>query len=121
MCADRQLEAQITENKQILQHIVRGVLYLAKQGVALRGDPESLEGDKNPGNFLALAKVFSENDSSLRQHLNRPRMRNATYLSPESQNDIIEVLGFDIAHGDLVEEVKQAKFFCVLADEVFPS
>ena len=34
------------------------------------------------------------------------------------QNDIIDVIGFDIIRASIVKEVKEAKFFAVLADEV---
>ena len=65
-----------------------------------------------------LLKCFSESDSILFDHLNKPRARNATYISPRSQNEIINVIGHDIILANIVAEVKQSKFYSVLADEV---
>ena len=67
---------------------------------------------------MALLKVFAETDSVLHAHLHRPRARNATYLSPKSQNDIIEVIGFDVIRTSIVTEVRNAVFYSILADEV---
>ena len=61
---------------------------------------------------------FSESDSILFDHLNKPRAKNATYISPRSQNEIINVIGHDIILANIVAEAKQSKFYSVLADEV---
>ena len=60
----------------------------------------------NPGNFLALLRYFAENDSALQAHLQKPQAKNATYLSPSSQNDIIDVIGLDYIRGNIVAEIK---------------
>jgi hypothetical protein len=39
-------------------------------------------------------------------------------LSPRSQNEIINVIGFDIICANILKEVKEAKFYAILADEV---
>ena len=105
------LQARITENRHILRQIVRGILFLAKQGMAFRGDVEDISSNKNPGNFLALLAMLAENDSILHGHLYQPRARNATYLSPRSQNEIINVIGFDTIHAKIVSEVKKSGFY----------
>ena len=108
----------MNENKHIMRQIVRAIIYLAKQGLPFRGNNEDLSLCKNPGNFLALLKNYAETDDILHRHLNNPRSKNATYISPRSQNDIINVIGNDIILDGIVTEVKSAKFFSVLADEV---
>ena len=75
------LQSRMAENKQILCQIVRAIIFLGKQGLGLRGDVENVTSEKNPGNFLALLKVFAENDSVLYRHLHQPRAKNVTYLS----------------------------------------
>ena len=114
------IQGRIAENTHILKQIVRAILYLTRQGMALRGDSEDpTEGAKhNPGNFLALLKVFAADDQILRQHLNQPRLRNATYLSPHSQNQVISIIGYDFIQASLVDEVKKSKYYAILADEV---
>ena len=117
---DNKIQKRVSENTHILKQIVRAVLYLSKQGLALRGDTEDPtdSSQHNPGNFLALLKVFANDDPILHQHLNQPRMRNATYLSPQSQNEVISIIGCDIIQASLVDEVKKSKFYSILADEV---
>ena len=41
-----------------------------------------------------------------------------TYMSPQKQNDLLDVIGRRIILRVLLEEIKSAKFFIVLADEV---
>ena len=81
--------------------------------MALRRHREEISSG-NPGNFLALLKSYAEADDMLYAHLYKPR---ATHLSPTSQNQIINLLGHDI-RANLIAEVKTARFFAVIADEV---
>ena len=113
--ANSDIQMRMDENRHIIRQIVRAILFLGKQGLPFRGDNEDLNITKNPGNFLALP---SESDSILFDHLNKTRAKNATYISPRSQNEIINVIGHDIILADIVAEVKQSKFYSVLADEV---
>lgn len=78
----------------------------------LYSDVEDVLSVKNPGNFLA------ESDNLLYRHLHQPRARNATYLSPRSQHDIIAIIGYDIVRSKILSEVKEARFYSILADEV---
>ena len=69
-------------------------------------------------NFLALLKTFAEADSMLHSHIDHPRARNATYLCPTSQNDIINVIGYDVIRSNIVNDIREANFYSVLADDV---
>lgn len=91
---------------------------MAKQGLLFRGENEDVDSEKNPGNFLALMKLFAETDPVLHDHLYQPRAKNVTHLSPKSQNNIISVIGYDVVHANLVDEIRKAGFFSVMADEV---
>ena len=44
--------------------------------------------------------------------------KNATYLSPKIQNEIINIIVYDILQADLINEIKDANFFSILASEV---
>ena len=57
-------------------------------------------------------------ESPLNDHLNSPVARNATYLSSKFQNEIINIIAYDVLQKDLINEIKEAKFFAILADEV---
>ena len=48
------VQAQMEENKHILHQIVRAIMFLARQGLPLRGHREDIASIHNPGNFLAL-------------------------------------------------------------------
>ncbi len=61
-----------------------------------RGNAEKVSLSSNPGNFLALLKSFAETDPILSNHLYHPQSKNATYISPQSQNGIINVIGYDL-------------------------
>ena len=45
-------------------------------------------------------------------------MKNATYISPKSQNEMIDVIGINAIQQHLINEIKDAKFHAVMADEV---
>ena len=112
-CSPELLRINIFSDK-----IVRAILFLTKQGLALRGDVEDVCSQKNPGNFLALLAMLAESDSVLHSHLYQPKAKNVTYLSPRSQNEIINVIGCDVIRARLISEVKKAGFYSIMADEV---
>ena len=61
--------------------------------------------------------MLAESDDLLHRHLYQPRARNATYLSPRSQN-IISIIGYDMVRSKILSEVRKATFYSILADEV---
>ena len=65
-----------------------------------------------------MLKTFTETDKVLFSHLNSPRAKNATYISPRSQNEIINAIGYDVILANIIAEIKTAQYFSVLADEV---
>ena len=101
----------------ILKSVASAVLFCAKQCIALRGDAEQLDSPGNPGNFLALLKLLAVNDQELHQHL-QSAMRNITHMSPQTQNELIEVMGKHIVLRTIVDELKAARWYAILADEV---
>ena len=62
-----------------------------------------------PGNFLALLKLLATTDDALSNHLELPAMRCVTHMSPQTQNELIEVMGKHIIIRQIVNEVKRAK------------
>ena len=109
---------RIAENRHIVKCAAETVLYCGRQCIALRGHSEKLSEARNPGNFLAMLKVLAAHDPSLEAHLKNPRMRNATYLSSQTQNDLAEVIGKDFIQKSILQEVRDAPFFSVIVDEV---
>ena len=76
-----------------------------------------MTGSGNHGNFLALLNFRVEaGDAVLGEHLSTAP-RNATYTSNTVQNQIIDVLADQIKQ-QIVQKVKAAKWYTVIADEV---
>lgn len=115
---NNRLAENIERNRRILKCIADAVLYCGRQCIALRGHREALDVPGNHGNFLSLVQVLGKYDETLKQHLLSPTMANVTYMSPQTQNELLAVIGQHIILRDLLEEVKAAKFFTILADEV---
>ena len=90
----------------------------------LRGHRETLhESDKNQnlGNLLIYLKKLQNLCPELKQHLQTRSIKSVTYLSPTSQNEMIELIGKKIILRDIVEEIKKSGFHSVCADEVTSS
>ena len=85
MISNTQLQGCVAQNKHILKQIVRAILFLGKQGLSFHGDKEDINSSRNPGNFLALLKDYTEVNEILHNHLFHPRAKNATYMSHRSQ------------------------------------
>ena len=54
----------------------------------------------------------------MKGHLENPRKRNATCISPRIQNEIVDIIGKCIIQKLILEEIKKTKLFSVMADEV---
>ena len=112
---------KVTEmNCKIVKFSADVVLLCGHQGLPLRGDNENLSDPENgnPGNFLAILQTISHYDEDLKNHLANPKFKNAKYTFPEIQNQLIDVIGKGIIRDKIVCEIKKAKYFSVMADEV---
>ena len=99
-------------------------LRLRKQGLAYRGHRDDKvsfaeqydQGSHNPGNFIELVRFRAETDPVLAKHLkNAPK--NAKYTSKTIQNQMISIVG-DHIRSEIIQEIKSAKFYSIIADEV---
>ena len=90
----------IQKNRQKLHSVVETTVLCGRQNIALRGHLDSCtdvedarSAGKNHGNYWALLNFrISAGDTILRDHLQKAA-RNATYTSPDIQNQIINILG----------------------------
>ena len=99
--------------------MIKTIVLCGKQCIALSGYRGDIHNSSNNcGSFLVILKLLSATNSDLNHHLDAPSARNATYISPYIQNELIEIISYDILQKGLVEEVKEAKFFSLMADEV---
>ena len=107
----------IQENRHVVK-CAQCILYCGRQCIALRGDIERMDQPGNPGNFLAMLKLIANYDPILKGHLENPRQRNATYVSPRIQNEIIDIIGKNIIQKSILEQIRMAKYFSIMVDEV---
>ena len=115
---DKKRMENIGRNREILKCIVEAILFCAKQCIALHGEIETTNICTNPGNFLSILKLMSKHNAILKSQLNSPAMKNATYMSPQTQNELLNVMGRHIVSQGIIEEIKQAKLYSIMADEV---
>ena len=118
VCISADLFQRIQENRHIVKCCAECILYCGRQRIALRGDNEKINPSGNPGNFLAMLRQVSNHDPVLKAHLETPRLRNITYISPHTQNEIIDIIGKRMIQKSIVDEVIQARFYSIMVDEV---
>ena len=114
----------VARNRKKLQSIIETIILCGRQNIFLRGHRDAgtdMERTcESHGNFLALLQFrISSGDSILKEHLSTAP-KNATYMSPDIQNQVIQVLGDHMLHKILIN-VKEAKCFSVITDEVTDS
>ncbi|XP_018494622.1 uncharacterized protein LOC108864117 [Galendromus occidentalis] len=110
-------------NRQRLIPMIKTVVLCGRQNIALRClrdngllSDYSLGGPKE-GNFRALLSYrLDADDSPFEEHLASPK-RNANYISGKFQNKIIRAIG-RLIRKKIVNEVKEAKFFSILARDI---
>ena len=57
-------------------------------------------------------------DKTVNDHLMNPENPKAKYASPKTQNELINIFAHNIILEPLLDEIRQAKFFTILADEI---
>ena len=114
--AKRRLE----DNQRVIESLFKVILLCGMQGLGLcghRNDHIKWDNKKdvsgNQGNFVALVHYRAETDETLKKHLqNAPQT--AKYTSKTIQNHLIDIIGKCI----ILDEVREAKFYSIIADEV---
>ena len=117
-------EAILSEEKKwrdLLARMLDIIKFLAKQNLAFRGHREHGGRDDtscNKGNFLELVQLLSKYDPVLREHFTKVsigKQKSISYMSPKIQNEFINLLG-DRVRKQIIQQVKEAKYFCVIFD-----
>ena len=104
---------QVKKNRHSLSRIVDCIRFCGAHELALRGSDESATSLQR-GVFLDLVDQFSFLDSQLADHLSNAQV--AKYTSKTSQNELLDCMLAVYEH-KLAEEVSQAPFVAVQADE----
>lgn len=118
---------KIKENRARLQPIIDTIIFLGRNNIPLRGHRDSgalkiSEGSENnsitgeEGIFRALLKFrVASGDSVLENHLKTASSK-ATYISPLTQNEIINYCAKEIQY-KILERVKMALVYAIIFDE----
>ena len=113
------IQENIANNRKKLRSIIETIILCGRWNISLRGHRDSsinLERDLDAsrGNFWALLQFrVTAGDITLRDYLEKAP-RNAMYMSPDIQNQVIDILG-DLV---LISKVRATQFFTVIVDEV---
>ena len=97
-------------NREHLKNVISCVIYLAKQGLALRGHDETT-GSLNQGNFIELLKFKSNDLPTLKYRLDSNHA--IKYICKTSQNEIISILGGQI-HKLIIEEIGSGPYSIII-------
>jgi hypothetical protein len=114
---------QAEENRKKLISIVETVILCGRQQIALRGKNETgkiglTEPPHNDGNFRAILRFRARSgDLLLKEHiLSQTSDSRSMFTSSSIQNEIIDLCG-NFIQENVVNRIKNAGFFTILADE----
>ena len=121
---DPNKEIKFKQNQYVVQPIIEAVLLCGKYGIPLRGHREqdinyigeSRQRPPNQENFIPFINAFAKHDEILINHF-LTRLRNAQYLSPQIQNDIIGSIS-EFVPKRIRETLKDHVNYAEIANEV---
>ena len=96
------------ENRECLLKILSNIRFLARQGMALRGD-----GNESNSNFVQMMKLHGEDDSKLVKWMKKKTNKTT---SAEMQNKMLQVMALKILR-EIAENIRNSTFFSIMADE----
>lgn len=97
----------------MLSRIIDCIKFCGAFELALRGHGES-ESSENPGIFLGLIDFMSSIDSAVKEHMDSNHVFKGT--SKTIQNELLDCM-LEVCREVIVEEINQADFVAVMADE----
>lgn len=114
----------VEDNRKALKPIVETILLCGRQNIAFRGHrgesgtiaADGNEPEINDGNFRALLRFrIRSGDTALQNHANTAK-GNATYQSPDIQNELLTSAG-SLTKEAVIERIKKSNFWAIIADE----
>ena len=94
-------------NGKIFVMVLQNTQFLARQGLALQGN------DDKESNFLQLTKLRGKDDSNIELWIQK---KTGNYTSHDIQNEILDLMAKSVLR-EIVDQIKQAGFYSLLADE----
>ena len=105
---------QIQLNRHYIKCVAEVTLLCCCLEIGLRGHDESYN-SVNKGNFREIIQLVANHDPVIKQRLEHGP-QNVTYLSPDIQLDLLQVMG-DMVRNSITEDVHKAGYYSLLADE----
>ena len=100
---------------QIIEALARIVPLLGRQGLAFRRHCENLEKDEsNMGNILAIVKEIANSNSVWKEHTAKAIREDVIYLSPKSQNELIDLIRRNFIQSNYRKKSKNKKYMLFL-------
>lgn len=119
-----QEQLTVQENKEKLKSIMMPLLFCAQYGLALRGKRghgNIMTGENaTSGVFRGLLHLLVATGNKQLENQLTVAKKNATYLSPKIQNEILDCLRMEVEE-TIIREIKMQDIgpkYCVMADEV---
>ena len=104
----RQAASEKRVNREYLLKVLSTVRFLARQGLALRGD-----GDEVDSNLHQLLVLRGEDYSAMSKFLERQQLK---YTSPEVQNELLSIMALQILR-NVAANIQTAVHYTVMVDE----
>ena len=104
----KQLSQQHVVGKTRNRNFLHSIKFLSRQGLDLRR-----HGDDSDGNLVQLLRMKAESDHNLATWLEK---KDNTYLSPDIQNEIIQVMGLSLLR-KLAAKFHNSPLLTAMADE----
>ena len=120
---DKSIKERYETYPKVVHAISRVIHLIGKQGIALRRHREELDDSKpanKPGIFLSILTEVAHYHPVLQEHLEEPFWKDVIYLSPTSQNEMIDI-GKNIILVIFVDGVEKAGMHSISTDEVTSS
>uniref|UniRef100_A0ABD2VWT0 DUF4371 domain-containing protein n=2 Tax=Trichogramma kaykai TaxID=54128 RepID=A0ABD2VWT0_9HYME len=114
---DVNVKEQINFWVEVLKPVVDVIPMLSSCTLALRGHDERKMNESdvhNRGNFLSVIELLAKYNGVLYSVLN-PENKRITYLSPETQNELISFLSFHIKK-TIIKDIQESKYFTIILD-----
>lgn len=108
-------EDNVIKNRAILSNIITVVVALGQRNIPFRGHRWDTITKREDGNFDYFVHWLAKEKPVLKAHLENATY-NAKYLSPDIQNELIELAGEEVL-SSILSNARNAKWFSITADE----
>ena len=105
----RQAATEKQASREYLLKLISSVRFLARQGLALRGDADEVD-----SNLHQLLLLRGEDYSPMSKFLEKQQLK---YTSPEVQNEFLSIMALQVLR-KVMGDIQEAVYFTVMIDEI---